>query len=580
MDSGLDESLALFVADCGTQLDALESHLLALEREPAARELLDAIFRAAHTIKGNATVVQLGEIEWFAHVTESVLERLRKGELLASGELISVLLACCDHLRFLIASSTLGMETTPAFAEQDRARLIGMLVPWLGDEVEVAAAVPIPKFSERSADECWRIELRLAPEALRQGLDPFNFLRHLETLGRVHDLQVDDQFIPPPDSFDPECCYLRFSVVLDTGADKQAIEDVFSFMREACELQVEPPQCQLEDWVELIESLPEYELQTGEMLVRVGAITPEELASGLHRQRAGEHEPIGQILVNEGFVAPQVVEAAVRRQGEIRCELLRDAGQLRVSVERLDQLMNSLEGMQLSLNQLARRGTRVSAVEMVALQHSLEKARQLASGLRSARFAEQFRRLHRLVRDTALDLGKRADLLVSGGEVEMDRAVADTLADALMHLLRNAIDHGLETPEQRKALGKPASGSLSLSVRQVEDQLHVRVSDDGAGVDFARVRAKAQALGWLSAEAELEHADLLEFLFRPGFSTAENLSHYSGRGVGLDAVRVALQALEGEISLRSQAGQGCSFDIRLPVRCTGSSMALRQVAAA
>lgn len=579
MDGSIDETLALFVADSTQQLDVLEGQLLALERDPADHAALDALFRAAHTIKGNAAVVQLGEVEWFAHVTESVLERLRSGELLAGCELITLLLACSDHLRYLVTNASFGADASPAFAEEDRARLIGLLVPWLGDELEEVAphsdATP-----RRSEEDCWRISLQPGFESLRQGLDPLNFLRHLETLGRLHSLRVVDDEIPPSEGFDPEACYLRFEVLLDTGADKQAIEDVFSFMRDACTLQIEPPASQLDDWVDRLDSLPEDELQTGEMLVRVGALTPDELASGLRAQRGGEGSgPIGRILVDEGFVPPQVVDAALRRQDEIKTALQREAAQLRVSAERLDQLVNSLAGMQGSLAQLAQRGTRVSAVEMVALQHALEKARRLAEGLRMARFGEQFRRFHRLVRDASLELGKRADLLVSGGEVEMDRAVADALGDVLMHLLRNAIDHGIEAPDVRQAAGKPAHGSLSVSIKPQADWVLLRVSDDGAGVDLARVRAAAEARGLLTADQLADEVSLLAQLFAPGFSTAERLSHYSGRGVGLDAVRAAIHALGGEIKLQSRSGQGCCFEIRVPAAPPQSALPALHAAA-
>lgn len=566
MDSGAQEALALYVADSSRQLDLLESQLLALERDPGERHALDAIFRAAHTIKGNATVVHQGEVEWFAHVTESVLERLRAGELLACSELVSVLLACCDHLRYLIVSASLDERSRPDFAEADRTRLIGLLVPWLGEGLELA---PLPESASArpacSDAQCWRIRLKPASGVFRQGLDPLNFLRHLETLGRVQDLRVDAESIPLDGQFDAETCYLGFELWLATAADKQAIEDVFSFMREACELQIDAPSGQLEDWVGRIESLPEDELKTGEMLVRVGALTPEELASGLRIQRGEEGRPLGSILIDRGYVAPQVVEAALRRQDEIQCALQRETTQLRIPAERVDRLMNSLAGVQASLAQLAQRGTRVSAVEMVALQHALEKARLLAAGLRSARFGELFRRLHRLVRDSCLELGKRADLHVAGGEIEMDRAVADALGEALMHLLRNAIDHGLETPARRQELGKHVSGSLNLSLTRHAERLRLELRDDGGGIDLERVRALACARGLLAAESEPDEAALLAMLFDPGFSTAATLSHYSGRGVGLDAVRSALQAVGGEIAVHNSPGRGCCFVIDLPV---------------
>ncbi|MBS1208494.1 MAG: chemotaxis protein CheA [Proteobacteria bacterium] len=569
MDTGMDEAQALFVADCTTQLDGLELQLLALECKPADRSGLDAVFRAVHTIKGNAAVVQQSEVEWFAHITESVLVRLRDGVLYADAELVSVLLACCDHLRFLVRLSCLETPVSPDFAEADRARLIGLLVPYLDGEDLSARTADKPAAADGTVmdpDACWRLNVQFAPEVLRQGMDPAYFMRHLASLGRICSLQVDTEGIPDLSEYDPELCYLRFQVLLDTRSDKQTIEDIFIFVRESCTLQILPPVARLDGYVGRIHALPNDDLHTGEMLMRVGVLTPSELASGLRVQRAegGAGKPLGSILVDEGFVPPEVVSAVLQRQNEIRQELAREGHAFRVSTEQLEALLTNIGVLQCTVAEMASCGRDLVTTELDVLSQGLEKARRLVEGLRSTRFGEQFRRLHRVVRDAAQDLGKKVDLRLSGSDIVLERPVADLLSDALMHLLRNAIDHGLESPAQRREAGKLAHGMLSVDAREEEDWLVFTVADDGAGIDCDKVCAVAIARGLLPAGARPDAEALYALLFEPGFTTAEMPTHYSGRGVGLDVVRDAVLALGGEINVHSTRGAGSRFEIRLP----------------
>lgn len=583
----MNEEIALFVADSHVQLEALETELLILERTPQAADTLDAAFRSIHTIKGNAMVVQQGEVEWFAHVAESVLMRLREGELAADAQLISVLLACCDHLRFLIGLSSLESNESPAFAEEDRARLIGLLVPYMSSDSPAATAPPAPSISQaKSPEECWHLAIRFAPDVLRQGLDPSGFLQHLSSIGHIFDLRTGCEDLPGIDDYDPERCYLHFEVWLDTPADKQAIEDVFSFVREQSRVLITPPASHLQAFVDSIQALPDADLHAGEMLMRVGALTPAELDSSLRAQRSGavDSKPLGSILVEEGYVAPELLSAVLQRQDEIKQDVLREPLHIRIPGEQLDALLARLDALHSSLSELCAQAGPLSADTLRPLLAELQLSREQAEHFRSVPFKTLFRRLHRVVRDSAHDLGKRAELQLHGGSLLLDRATADLLADALMHLLRNAIDHGLETPEQRLHAGKAAQGCLRVAAEADAQGLCIRVSDDGAGIDAERVRQAAIARGLLAPHVELDAETLHAMLFTPGFSTAETLSHYSGRGVGLDVVNETLAALHGSISLSSMPGLGCCFELRLPpgaLRPLGQSAApasLRSVA--
>lgn len=567
MASSMEEVLAMFAADCAARLDELEAGLLGLERDGDCTQPLNAAFRAIHTVKGNAIVVQQGEIEWFSHITESVMARLRDGLLHVDAELVSVLLACCDHLRFLLSQVNAEQASGPGFAEADRAQLIGLLVPYLGD-TDAAAGMQSPRHAAQThedAGQYWQLHLKFQSRVLLRGMDPLDFLRHLTHVGRIVSLTARDDALPAPEDYDPEACYLSFDVLLDSTADRQAIEDVFALVRDECDLRITPPAANINSYVGRIQSIPE-DLHTGEMLMRAGAITPTELAHGLRVQRQDEtaRRPIGDILINEGVVAPEVIKAVLVRQDQIRETMLREHHTLRIPVPQLDQLAASMDCILSTLTSLMQRGTPIATVELVALRHALEKSRQQAEYLRTTRFSEQFRRLHRMVRDASQELGKPTDLMVSGGEISLDRSVAELLGDVLLHLLRNAIDHGLETPVQRARAGKPKQGTLTVKAIDEGRWLKFSVADDGAGIDFARVRAVAIERGMLAADDKLPAERLCGFLFEPGFSTAPAVNHYSGRGVGLDAVREAIHTLNGEISLSSRVGEGTCFEIRLP----------------
>lgn len=563
----MNSALPIFVSECSERLDHLESALLALEREGNNHEILDAMFRDAHTIKGNASVVQFGEIEWFAHVVESVLERLRSGKLGADRQLVSALLPCIDHLRFLVTLAVQPEPTAAAFADQERARLIGLLVPYLEDSPSPHSEPGMPQLGA-----FWTISASFAPTVFLQGMDPVYFLQHLQSIGRIISLKTHLDDLPPLDRYDPERCYLRYDIELDSAADKQGIEDVFALVHDACELRITPPADKNQDFIRLIHSLPAEDLHVGEILLRVGALTADELAEGLRNQRHLKQDEtgIGDLLVHQGFVEPTVIDAALQRQTEIRRALNQKDSQLRVSAERVAELEELLALIHHGLGRLGREwavGTDGWVARQIpALIAQAERALEIGREIQRVRLDEVFHQLHRLIRDTSQALGKQADLIVSGGELEVERAIGTGLIDPLIHLVRNAVDHGLESPATRLAAGKPPRGLVRIDAWQDDHTLIVSFSDDGAGVDRERVLDTARAHGLIPADASINDTELLALLFSSGFSTANQVTRISGRGIGLDAVRSQITALGGEISLQSFPARGTRFELRLPLQ--------------
>lgn len=564
----MNPAIPVFVSECNERLDSLEALLLSLEQGKSSRELLDAMFRNIHTVKGNAAVIQNGGIEWFSHVIEGILDRLREGEIKPDSRLVSCLLPCVDHLRFLVGLVALPDSVEPGFVDEERARLIGLLVPYLD--------TPPPGLEKDQGvlpNEFWRILVHFEPNVLKKGLDPVYFLRHLDSIGKIVSLQTLLDGLPQLNNYQPECCYLGFRIELDTVADKQAIEDVFAFVSDDCVLRINPPPERLHDFISLIRSLPEEYLHVGEMLVRVGALTAEELARALRCQRRqegqGDHEcEIGDLLVEEGIVPIELVQAALQRQYEIRQSQAQEHRLLRVSAERLGELMELMALVQHGLERLSREaraeGEGTIACQLPAMKAQLDKALEIGQIIQRLRLEEVFKRLYRLVRDTSQALGKQADLIVSGGDIEVPREIAEGLSEPLIHMVRNALDHGIESPETRLAEGKPSRGQVRIDAWEEADELVILVSDDGAGVDRDQILTTARERGYLKTSGPVDEETLFGLLFLPGFTTAKQVSRISGRGVGMDAVKTAIESLGGSIRIRSFPARGTRFELRLP----------------
>ena len=324
--------------------------------------------------------------------------------------------------------------------------------------------------SSSSAQNCWHISVRFGREVLRQGMDPENFLRFLETLGDIRHLETLADAIPAAAEMDPEVCYLGFEITLESSADKQAIEDIFAFVRDECRLAILPPNSKVADYLDLIRNLPEDSLRLGEILVRVGALTADELAEGLRTQAvpadAPEARQIGEILVAQQVVQPELVVAAVAKQAQVSEKKAQDAKLIRVPADKLDHLINLvgelvIAGAATSLLAHTRRdGELIEASSL--LTRLVEEIRDASLQLRTVQIGETFNRFHRLVRDACKDLGKDVQLLINGGETELDKSIVEKIGDPLMHLVRNSLDHGIEAPA---VLARPGVSAVIVGAR-------------------------------------------------------------------------------------------------------------------
>lgn len=570
-----------FLEEADDLIVAMESALLGLESELDDAELLNGLFRAAHTIKGSGGMFGLDALVRFTHRVETVLDHFRSGRRRLGLNDISTLLKCVDQIADLLRQAREHPDAAVPAELDQRSEVLAADLEGGGDIVALDTTDATARELEMAEDggevaesRVWHISLRFVPETFNSGIDPFATIRYLATLGEIQLVETIDNGIPRLSQIDPERCYLGFEIRLSTRASKAVLEDAFEFIREECGIHLIPHGKSLKDYLQLIEDLPGDAERVGEILVACGALTSKQLHESLARQHlaAAEenpHVPIGVILQRDAGVSPDLVDAAVRKQQQERARKTESNQFFRVRSEKVDSLIDMV-GELLVLTSTAQvqaaKGSNPELSETVDYLKSLvDGMRGSAMSLRMVAVGETFDRFRRVVRDTAKSLGKSVQLHVSGSETELDKVVVEKIADPLMHLVRNAMDHGIESPQDRSRIGKPVEGNVSISARHSSGSIVIAVSDDGRGIDPERVLAKARERGLVKDADDLSHEQILNLVFEPGFSTAEQVSDISGRGVGMDVVRRNIEALHGSVSIQSVLGQGSCITISLPL---------------
>ena len=503
MELDLSRFRETFFQEAAEHLETMESSLLTLRTGQANGETLNAIFRSAHSIKAGAATFGFEATTRFTHVLESLLDRLRNGEIEPSVPLVELLLRAGDVLRLLVDAAARESEPPAVWEavieELDRARGASVLDR---NATKQAAADP------RQEPEC-AIKFEPGPDLLRLGLDPFLVLRDLAQLGSLT-AETDLSRLPALESLDPETCYLGWRLRLRTSAGMDRIRDAFAFVEDVAAVAIEPAR-------------PEAPVE----------VAPSQRPNGV---RAATRETIR--------VSTDKVDRLIDLVGE-----------LVIAQSMAAQIMNGFTPDRLPQLEAA----------MADLDRHTRELQDRAMRIRMTPIGTIFSRFPRLVHDTGQALGKRVSLDIAGGETELDKGVVERIADPLNHLVRNAVDHGLESPAERLQAGKPAEGSLRLSAYHQGGNVIVEVVDDGRGLDTDRIRAKAIERGLITAEEELSQEQIQGLIFRPGFSTSETVSEVSGRGVGMDVVKKGVDALNGTVTVESERGRGCTVRIRLPL---------------
>ena len=581
----MQQALQSFIVEAQELLVSMEQGLMELETQPDP-ERINALFRAAHTIKGSAGLFGLDAVVRFTHHLESVLDQMRADKIAVDADVVALLLQARDHLAGLIDQIAQTGECDGDTAEEralvDRLRAAlqptgtAPLVVAAGAAAapEATAAPQVTVLAQGAAlTATWHISLRFGADSLRNGMDPLSFIRYLRGLGEIVGLVTLTDALPPLDAMDAETSYLGFEINFRSDATKEEIESVFEFVREDSLIRILPAHSRIADYVELIRTLPEDDLRLGDILVQVGTLTQKELGDALASQAQaqsaeGTHAPLGQVVVEQGMTHQPIVDAALAKQKLVKDKRSRDSQMLRVAADKLDTLINLVGELVIASAGNALHARNAAQVEAAAqVTRLVEDIRERALKLRMVEIGETFARFQRVVRDVSKELGKDIALVIEGAETEMDKTLVERIADPLMHLVRNAIDHGIEAPEVRATRGKPAQGTLRLAACHDSGSILITVADDGGGLSRERILAKAIERGLVAPEqaSSMLDAEVWALIFEPGFSTAEAVTDLSGRGVGMDVVRRNVEAIRGSIDIRSNAGQGTEIRLRLPL---------------
>ena len=413
-------------------------------------------------------------------------------------------------------------------------------------------------------------------------MDPLSFLRYLSTLGDlINVITITDQ-LPNTADMDPETCYLGYDIAFRSDAAKATIEGVFEFVRDDSWITIIPPRSRISDYIERIQEVEDSQ-RLGEILVNIGSLTPSELEKGLQQQavatevtcmdaltKAQPAPQLGEVLVEQGAVEQRVVNAALEKQGELKVAAQTQENQtIRVDANKLSSLINLVGELVIAsanADLLARRIGEDDIMEsMEGLSMLVAEIRDTTLDLRMVQIGDTFNRFRRVVRDLSKKINKEIELEISGGETELDKTVVEKISDPLTHLVRNAIDHGIESVSVRKQRGKPAQGTLRLNAYHDSGSIVIEIIDDGGGLDRTKILAKAHERGIIATDQTLTDKEVYQLIFAAGFSTADVVTDLSGRGVGMDVVRRNIEALRGHIGVDSAAGAGTTITIRLPL---------------
>jgi two-component system chemotaxis sensor kinase CheA len=492
----------------------------------------------------------------FAHHIESTFDLVRKGELPVTRELVSLTLAAADHIRVLLER--------PEFADRLRGEALLASIHDLAGSAGRRlpdATKPPPAAGSTAADSerVFRIRFRPHRDVLAFGANPLLLLDELRALGTCTVVPITDG-VPTLEAMDPAGCYLAWDVLLTTRALRPAIDEVFLFVADRSDLTI--------DEIPIEDGATEGH-RIGEILVGRGDVAPADVDEGLSRQQR-----LGALLVKSGKVSEDRVTSALGEQRHLReasraRETTAAGGTIRVPAERLDSLMDQVGELVIAQARLMQVAVADANPILKSISEDIERLaaelRDTTMSIRMLPIGTLFGRFRRVVHDLSRELGKAVELTTAGEETELDKTVIESLNDPLVHLIRNAIDHGIEDAGQRAAAGKPVNGRLHLSAVHSGAQVLITIEDDGHGLDRVAIRSKAEERGVLQPGQEVGDAELFACIFQAGFSTAAAVTSVSGRGVGMDVVKRTIDGLRGSIEVASSVGKGTAITLKLPL---------------
>ncbi len=553
----MEKQINIYREETHELIAELEASLLDLEETPGDAELIDRVFRALHTIKGSGAMFGFENISDFTHHVETVFDLVRDGKVSVDKELIDLTLAASDQIKRMVDEKEVEFKKIDEIMESFQR-----LVPKPASQVKTAKRDVSRESCQDGQMVSYRIRFRPAPTILKFGANPILILDELRELGECH-VVVQTQNVPDLENLEPQTCQMYWDIILTTACDVNVIQDVFIFVEDQCELIID-----VIDESGNLEYEQDYK-KLGQILLERGDVNTSELKKAL-----GFQKRVGQLLVETRKVHPDAVESALAEQQHVK--RLRQArtetsaaSSIRIASEKLDRLVDLVGELVTVQARLSQKANVSQDADLLTIAEEVERLsddlRENTMSIRMLPIGTTFSKFKRLVRDLSAELGKDVALVAKGGETELDKTVIERLGDPLVHIIRNSIDHGVEKPEQRARAGKPRQGVVTLSAEHSGAHVLITIADDGRGLDKHAIRAKAIEKGLLAPDVSITDSELFAFILEPGFTTAENVSDLSGRGVGMDVVKRGLDALRGSVEIKSAKGRGTEITLKLPL---------------
>jgi len=562
MSSDFDQFHSLFFEESLEGLDDMESGLLELQPGSTDTETINGIFRVAHSVKGGSGMFGFTEITNLTHIMETLLDEMRGGQREIDKTGIDLLLVSVDCLRDMLETQKNGAEHNQEQIDSIQQRLETMLAGEQNDSAtESELATPISTAEPQSSANGWRVKFIPHEGMLSTGNDPVLMFKVLEMSGAL-ETRADLSRLPKFADLDPEKCLLSWDILVKGKVHRDEVTEVFDWVEGECDLKI----------TALTENAP---TDIGETKL---SVTPDALPNepvsddSATNQETNDQPPPTVLEADTSSDVDRREQKTDRRQTDRRTSSAQESSSIRVNIDKVDGLVNMVGELVITQSMLARFSEESTELNLEMLRDGLEQlernTRELQESVMQIRMLPisfSFNRFPRLVRDICGTLGKKAELILSGEQTEVDKTVLEKISDPLVHLVRNSLDHGLETPEVRLAAGKPETGTLLLNAFHEGGNIVIEIKDDGAGLNKEKILAKAREKGLVGSREEISEEQIYNLIFQPGFSTADTLSDLSGRGVGMDVVRRNIRDLGGNVSIQSETGIGSTVTIRLPL---------------
>ena len=588
---GIEGLKEIFTGEAEEILQNLEPDIVRLE-DGSEPEVINRIFRGVHTLKGSSGMAGFNEVSQFTHKLENLIDKVRSGNLAVDESLVDILLNSMDWIKMIIFGSD---EDAALSAKNDlKEKLLEKIEEYrqgkenytkkndsdAGTGKTSAAKVAIPVKKNQAAAsglkvlpkepegetygyKFFRIKTKFEESIFAKGIDPLILMEEVASMGRINMRKVDRSKLAGMEKFDPEKCYLNWDITIRTRHTREEIEDVFLFVKDDNNISIED----VTEIYRVPDAVSPYKI--GEIMLSENIITENELTNVLETQKT-EGKKVAEIILEKGYASQEDVNYALHEQERIRKKI--ESSTVRVATGKLDTLLNLLGEIIIGQSAISKVAELVGGDTGERLKNALfgmdrtthEFQEQLME-IRMVPIGYSFEQFKRFVRDTAKEYGKDIKLELEGTETELDKTVIEKINDPLKHMIRNSIDHGIETPVERTGNGKSGTGVIRLKAYHQEGNIFIEVHDDGRGIDRAKVKRKAESMGLVKSSDELSDEKLLSFLFMPGFSTAEKVGNLSGRGVGMDVVKTNIEQLKGSIKINSEIGKGTTFIIKLPL---------------